>query len=296
MLRLFASCLEVLATIFALLSPVAILHWLVRAAGGAAVAPYLQPLNVTFDPLNHVIDAMIQLPHVTYNGQDVSITQGIQGALLTGLFFLCSAIANQLKKTDQQADVLNMQMQYQARKRLQAEQARKQNLKMLQGRTYFAFIDFPFLQFPQLCAYFENYTDRGGTRLEVTPQGWFLQFQELDQAIQYADSTTQRVTTYYSGLRPLDPQPPFKIGIHAEHEHIPQALCMEKTAAIVRFAQPHKTVLSLDVAAILRARASLGQSQPYLIHSLGYFCLSTGQDAEIFQLTLPLNAARPQEA
>ncbi len=283
MLRfLYISC-DILAAVFAVISPVAIFHWLMRItlSDSALLAPYMAPVNGFFDPLNAVVDMVFHAPPLSYNGQLIPTTQGVLACLLTASFFLLNFLSEYLKTTEQRFDVdRQAQIQRQRLQQLKRQQSQS-NQKVVSNRRYLVNVSYDFALCPTGGDCMEQGLARlGGNALERLPDYMTVEFGSLDLSIEYCMTASQAIMGYYATLRPVDPQPPFRIGIHAIDANLPVSDASSETRKLVGFAAPNQVVFTQSVRDVLEAN---GQSMAYHFQSIGMYGLSGGSQ-ELFKL------------
>lgn len=281
MLRILYIACDILAAVFAIISPVAIFHWLVRAVNVPLFEPYLVPLNNFFDPMNAVITGIFHPPAIQYNDQNIATEQGVLACILTVAFFLMNFVSQYLKTIEQRQDVSH-QADLQ-RKRLQKLKAEQQHTHkaLITNRRFLVHINYDFTACPTGGDVLErNFGQQSGNALERLPNYMTIEFPSLQQGIQYCMEASQAILGYYASLRPIDPQPPFRIGIHAIDATVPVRDACSETRRLVEFAAPNHVVFTQDVRDVLEAN---GQILAYHFQSIGMYALE-GRQQELFKL------------
>lgn len=281
MLRfLYISC-DVLAAIFAIISPVAIFHWLLRAVNISVLAPFLTPMNNFFDPMNGLAKALFRSPAINYNGNLISTDQGVVACILTASFFLMNFASEYLKTTEQRQDV-DRQANLQRQRLQKLKTAQTQVHKAIStNRRYMVHVNYDFMLCPSGGEVLERgFSKQAGSALERFPGYMTIEFPTLQQAIQYCMDASQAMLGYYATLRPADPQPPFRIGIHASDADTPTGEATAETRRLVGFAAPNNIVFTQNVRDLLEAQ---GQTLTYHFQSIGMYALE-GRQQELFKL------------
>lgn len=281
MLRILYITCDILAAIFAIISPVAIFHWLLKAVDLPLVGPYLEPLSNFFNPLNAMMTGLFHPPPIQYNGQNIPTEQGILACVLTAAFFLMTYLSEYLKTTEQRQDVsYHAELQRQRLKKLKDEQSHTQK-KAVTNRRFLVHINYDFAVCPMGGDVLErSYPSQAGNPLERFPNYMTIEFPSLQQGIQYSMEASQSILAYYATLRPVDPQPPFRIGIHAVDAVMPAGEANAEARKLVGFAGANHVVFTQDVRDVLEAN---GQSLAYHFQSLGMYALE-GRQQELFKL------------
>lgn len=281
MLRfLYISC-DILATIFAIISPVAIFHWLLRAVNIPGLAPFLTPLNNFFDPMNGMVEAIFHPPAINYSGNLIPTDQGVVACILTAAFFLMNFASEYLKTTEQRQDV-SRQANLQRQRLNKLKEAQTKTHKTIStNRRYMVHVNYDFM----LCPSGGEVLARGlprqaGNVLERYPGYMTVEFPTLQQAIQYCMEASQAMLGYYATLRPADPQPPFRIGVHAVGTETATGEASAETRRLVNFAGPNNIVFTQDIRDLLDAQ---GQTLTYHFQSIGMYALE-GRQQELFKL------------
>ncbi|MDX2085197.1 MAG: hypothetical protein SFZ03_07405 [Candidatus Melainabacteria bacterium] len=279
-IRYCYSVCDVLGTLCAVLSPVAVVHWLLEAVGVKS----LGFLAVLFAPLNWIINALHPMPTITFQGTHIPMTQGVTAIVLTVLFFLLAALSQYLKAAEQQMDMAqqNLKETYRQRQRERAEAQVRERL--VSNRRLFVYISFPFDQDEALGEqFFGHFSNLNGRPIEATATVLVLEFSELDPAFRYAQDAMRTLLSYYATLRPADPQPVARLCIHVvgvdEANRTGLAMCTH----LCRFTPVNTIVLSQDVKQFIEAG---GTSAKYPLQSQGYYEFPGGSSQEVYQLLL----------
>lgn len=282
MLRILYILCDVLAALFAVISPVAIFHWLLVAVNNRALNPFLVPLTQFFTPLNAVVELFIKPPVLHFSGQEISTTQGIVACAFTVLFFGMSILSEYLKTAEQRQDLAQQaELQRNRLKRLQAQQETRQK-RLVTNRRYLVQVNYDF----SACPAGGQLLDQGPARQAGKPldrnlEYLTLEFPSLSQALHYAMAVSQAIQSHYALLRPKDPQPPFRIGIHAIDSALNAVEALYEMQRLASFAGPNSIVFSQTVREVLEAD---GQSLAYKFQSMGLYAMG-GKEQELFKLS-----------
>lgn len=281
MLRTLYIICDILAAVFAIISPVAIFHWLLRAVNLPLIGPYLEPLNNFFNPFNGLMTLLFHPPAIQYNDQNIATEQGVFACMLTGGFFLLTYVSEYLKTTEQQQEVsYHAEIQRQRLRKLKDEQVRTHR-KVVTSRRFLVHINYDFTTCPMGGDVLErSYPKHAGNPLERFPNYMTIEFPTLQQGIQYSMEASQSILAYYATLRPIDQQPAFRVGIHAVDAEIPAGEANAEARRLVGFAGPNHVVFTQEVREVLEAN---GQSLAYHFQSLGMYAIE-GRQQELYKL------------
>ena len=172
----------------------------------------------------------------------------------------------------------------QQRRRLQQIKAEQQrtHTTVRETRRVFAQINYDFGTNPNGGAHFEQgYGKYGGKALEINQRGMSIEFNSLEQAFKYSLEAAQQVSAYYATLRPIDPQPPYQVGIHAMEVTRTQQDVLNKTRQLTRYAAGNQIVFSAEVKQLMDAN---GVSMKYQFQSLGMYAFEGGRSQEVYRL------------
>ncbi len=282
MIRFLYTLCDIIAGICAVVSPIAIFHWLLKAMNIAALKVIVDPLSGFFNPFNSLLDFFIDAPVIKYQGHSVSTIQGVFAILLTIAFFVFHFIAETLKATEQRVEV-NTQV-HQQRRRLQQLKAEQQRMHttVRETRRIYAQINYDFASNPTGGAYFESgYQKYGGRAVEIGQRGMSLEFGSLEQAFKYSLEAAQQIMSYYATLRPIDPQPPYQVAIHAVEQSRQPQEALTKTRQLSRYAAGNQIVFSQEVKSLMDAN---GVTMKYQFQSLGMYAFDGGRNQEVYRL------------
>jgi hypothetical protein len=283
MLRFFYTVCDALAAVCAILSPVAILHWLLKITALPAAVPIVTALDPVFNPMNMMLASLIPTPPLMLNAQPVSTTQALLALGFTLGFFGLHSAAEILKSAEQRSDVRRQTREQQQRlAQIHRQESREQTrLTAIHWRIY-AYIRYEASACPSGTALLEQTATRHQAQtLDRTADAITLEFPELESALRTCREMAGALLSHYAALRPADPQPPFTIGLHAvDGSVVSVATALHETARITGFGGRNQIVFSEAIKRLLDARqASAGPSQ-----SLGLYVLNEGRQEEIFRL------------
>lgn len=281
MLRFIYTICDLFAGVFAIVSPVIIFHWLLRVAQPPGVDTVVNTLNPVFDPLNALLEFFIKAPALQWDGHSYSTTQGVLACILTIGFFLFNFMSETLKAAEQRLDV-NRQasLQQQQFQKLKAETNKKHKQISTQSRVFLQIV-YDFFACGSAAACFDSeFTQFGAKIHERLPSGMSLEFESIEKAFQYSLEVSQAILSHYASLRPMDPQPPFQIGIQVQEEDRPSQEGVQRARMVAHFAGSNQLVFSQDAKALLEAQ---GLQILYQYQSMGMY-LVDGFQQELFRL------------
>lgn len=278
--------------------------------------PFFHPLNTIFEPLFRplftlfsgvLINPFLQLldniastygqfdlipPALPYDitmgmsgatsGETLSITQGLLGLLFTFLFFLCSFGSQMLKAAEQRMDVAKQDfMQRRRLQQLQSEHRKHQHRAVINKNIMVSI----------MCDFQKNATTQntveqllsrsGGISRDVTPDTMAVEFQQIETGLKFTSDVLRQVLHYYRSLRPMDVQPPIKIGVHTHIvDESPQATILQ-CKALSNFAGNNQVILSQDIKHMLDA---VGLQQQFVLSPLGAYYLEGIGAQELYRL------------
>lgn len=285
MFRFLSIICDGVAAICAILSPVAILHWLLKITALPATSSLVMALNSVFNPLDTMLASWIHTPPLMVNAQPVSTTQALLALGFTLGFFSLHSAAEMLKSSEQRLDVRRQTRQQQQRlTQLHRKEHREQTrLAALDWRIY-AYIQYDASACPSGAALLEQAAARHQAQSLVREAGAIaLEFSEMESALKASQEIARGILNHYETLRPVDSQPPFIIGLHAVEKIAPVSVALQETARITGFGGQNQVVFSEALKRLLDARQSTAAGPS---RSLGLYVLNEGRQAEIFRLEL----------
>lgn len=282
MLRYFYTLCELVSAVCAIISPVAIFHWLLRIINFQGVASFVNSLNPVFDPLNALLEFFIKTPPLSYDGHQYSTTQGVLACVMTAGFFLFNFIAESLKATEQRMDVSKQAAQQNRRlQKLRAEQDKKQK-NVTTNRRIFAVVDYDFTACPTGGSHLDGaYGQYGGKVVASYSDSMALEFDAIQNAVEYCMHASQAMLGYYATLRPLDPQPPFKISLHSLDAEISTGAAVTATRKLISYVGPNQVIFSNDIWTMMEAS---GLEKAYRYQSIGMYAMDGGYQQELYRL------------
>jgi hypothetical protein len=287
MLRILYFACVVLGNILAVLSPVAILLWLVDAQNIKDINNLIQPIQAIFVPFNSILDSFIKFPTIDYQERHVSITQGVLGFVFTTVFFILNVVGNVIKDWDEQLSsrqslwsVHVKDVQQNTAKNEMEE--RKRLTERLKATKFIVYIQFPFQENEALSPFFNAYGKFNGRAIQAQTTGLYLAFESINQAIEFTIETAQGLLVHYMTLRPLDPQPSFRMSINSFVSQADLEQGTTECRQIVRYASDNQVVFSSNVRQFLDVANG---NDSYKFQSKGVYDFN-GSPKEIFHLLL----------
>ncbi len=281
MLRFLYTVCDLLAGLFAIVSPVAIMHWLAKVVRLVGTASFVEALNPVFDPINAILEIFIKSPPLMFQGEPIPTTQGVLAVLLTVSFFVFNFLSETLKAAEQRLDVTKQSLQQKHRLHQLKAEHQKQQKKASTNRRIQVQVVYDFQACPAGGTHLETtYGKYKGKVLDSTPSGIALQFETLEGAFKYALDASQAILSHYATLRPMDPQPSYQVAVHAVENALPVAEGVANTRKLVGFAGNNQVIFSQDIKAILETQ---GLFNMYHTQSLGMYAVE-GRQQEIFRL------------
>ncbi len=284
MLRFLYTVCDWLGTFFAILSPIVIIDWLGKATNIKLMEPIHASLAPLVEPLSATVDMFAHLPTMHFDGQNVSITQGVVGILFTGCFFLCSMTAQLTRAADQRISVTKEVMSQHVRmQQIKAQEAQAKK-KSMTHHELVVFVACNTETFPQTGTIFETGVSRyGGKAQQTTPESMLIAFPNAVNGVRFALESGQAVLKAYQQLRPLDPQPPFKIGLHAAHDNDQASTRVAMCNQLVQYAANNQAVFTQQAKDFLEAQ---GQMDQFKYHPIGAYSFAGAGSQDIYKLVL----------
>ncbi len=150
---------------------------------------------------------------------------------------------------------------------------------------YFALVSFPFQTNRAKGEVFFEYNFFEGKEVASPPNTLLIKFNSLQQAIQYAKNTSQRLKHAYAQMRPSEVKPVFKIAIHRSLE----AADSEALATLLNFCQelckiasPSQVISSHDV--YLSIQENKKTKAPCELVPLGFYRFASSPMQEVFEV------------
>ena len=291
MLRFFSKLFEWISTIFAVLSPVAVLHWLLKVGNVQFILQPLAFLDSIFAPFNQLVDWVIPTAAIMYQGQEVYLNQAITGVFFTLLFFGFMTLSRWVTRLDNQMKL--MKEVHKSNKAADKEREKQERLEE-QHANYsqvLVYVAFPFREFPELGKVLQQYPVYEGRALPGNPNSLFIGFDDLQMALNFTIQTTATLGKFYSSQLPSEPKPPFSFVVHALWSTDRLEDGLSACTQLARFTGDGQTLLSESLRKVMHARGLLNDYQQ---HSLGYYSFPGGHSQEVFMLqpVLPAQAGQ----
>jgi len=107
-----------------------------------------------------------------------------------------------------------------------------------------------------------------------------LEFTTVEHGLRFVLGVSQSILGHYATLRPLDPQPSFKLSLHAVDKTLSISAAVSDAHKLVQFIVNNQVIISQSAKALLD---SSGTQIPYRLQSLGVYAMDTGE-RELFRL------------
>ncbi|MGE0201607.1 MAG: hypothetical protein AB7P76_11640 [Candidatus Melainabacteria bacterium] len=292
MIRIVSNTLETTGSIFALLSPITICHWLAKSSG---MTKFFQAasdaLDLFFTPLNMIVSAALSpIPGVMVAGHlwslsgtvhfgdtDISLVQGILGIIFAVIFIACNTAAKAVLATGQRVQVSREMVDRKMHQmKLESIKQQNQNKARLDQRVV-VFVRYEFSANPNGANIFENLFRRyNGHVMDINSDSLTLDFANLDQALKYCKEAANTVNDYYATLRPMDPKPPFRMGVFTPNMNgkVDPLRLMRLGDQVARYAQENHVIVTQGVFQLLEA---LHQTGLHVTYPIGLYDLEGGK-------------------
>jgi len=235
--------------------------------------PYIMPWVQT-------LDSIVPSLKLTINEHTFSTTEAIVAISCTVAFFVFHFLSEFLKMTDQRIIVdLEAQKHVRNLNRMRQESERKKTALQVQDWRIQSYLRYDTTACPAGWAIIKRLSQEANVRiLQESPQGTFYQFARVEDAINCSQKMILDLKQYYAGLRPMDPQPPLSIAIHAVTN---QSADLSETERVVSFAGPNQIVFSQTIRDLLDAnKVSLN----FVFQSIGIYSIGDRHQEEMFRL------------
>jgi hypothetical protein len=281
--------LEILATGLALLSPIAIAHWLITATqvNLGPLSPVVDGLTGFYAPFNALVAQVFPtLPTIPYNGQFYTLYQPVGAIFFTLAFFMMTVLVGLLRSYDKHLGVQKA-LRKQKRELIQARQQEAQALRLLNpDRPILVFVAYNFIHNLQNEAlqnqanqHFNSYGHYGGTLVHAFPDGMLAQFHDMEGALRFAHESTKNLLAFYKTLRPSDPQPPYRMVVDALPQDVEPMRALSGCRTLSHYCGENQTLLTDTVRQIMDIKA-LREANP--LESLGFFAGTGGEQIELY--------------
>ena len=275
---------EIGGTISALLTPMILAHWLLYAANPPGLREILSPVTFVLTPLNQLITFLspFPLPSVHYNNDDVSIAQAIVAGIFIGLFFLGMTIAAIARDVERRLKFQVSAGRINAFRERERAALKQQRQSLLQSQTILVYVLFPFDSNARATQMLSEFTRYGGEKTRLRAEGWLVMFRSLNDAMQYAVESAQKLKTLFGRQGALDDKPPFQLAIHSVASGDEQLFMgLQTCQRLIRNAADDQIMASDHVIKMLQVA---NMSKPPRFQSLGLVGYRDGQTLEIFQI------------
>ncbi len=283
MLRLISILLDILSGLFAILAPIAVIHWIAGAFELQAIAGVAEFFSAIFWPFNTLVNTVApNLPMIDYQGRQIPISQGIVAFLLTICFFSCAIAANLLRALDKKmtvtTDIIRSQHRMQQLESVRREQARQ----TIATNRILIYLIFPFDSQKNASTFFLGFKKYGGRQLPTRTEGMLIEFGDVQSAMGYARDTAEKLLAFYGTLRPMDPQPPFHMSIHAVRPDPEDTFPgLERCQLLIRYAGENQIIFSQQVLELLQVHSLTAN---YRYQTMGYYDFPSVPNQEVFML------------
>ena len=281
MLRYLFTMCDILSSLCALVSPVVIFHWLFKVLNLPPLQGIISSLDPIFLPLESILELFIKLPSLNFGGHAYSTTPGLLAVLLTCAFFFFNFLSETLKVAEQRMNVqVDAQKQRMRMQKMREEQLRKEK-SLPDAMKIFVFVDYDVQPCPFLGEKLEQFMQQEGAHVHSRVFNELaLEFTTIEQGLRFVLGVSQSILGHYATLRPLDPQPPFKLSLHAVDKTLSISAGVSDSHKLVQFIVNNQVIISQSAKALLD---SCGTEIPYRLQSLGVYAMDTGE-RELFRL------------
>lgn len=282
MLRYFSTLCDLISTVCALVSPVAIFHWLFKVVDVPALRGFVNSMDPVFLPLDSLLEVLIKLPAITYGGHAINTTQGFLACILTCFFFLFNFLAETLKVGEQRLNVqIDANLQRRRLQKLREEQQQKEKTLPLDLKI-FVFVDYDALACPVMGERIEALIlQEGGHVHSRMFNELALEFKKVENGLRFTLGASQAIMAHYATLRPLDPQPPFRMSLHGSDNLLTTSAAVSEVQKLINFVVSNQIIISEVAKALLEAS---GTKEAYRLQSIGIYSMDTGAERELFRL------------
>lgn len=283
MLRFLYTLCEILAWTCALASPVAVIHWLAKITKVPMVEGLISALDRVFLPLNALLDGIIKSPPLQYDGNQYDTTQGLLAIILTLGFFALTFISESLKTSEQQLDVSHHAREQKIRLRKLKEEQDQRQQQSVSNRRILLYVKYDVHLCPPGAMCMERaYAQHGGIMHGTDASALRLEFDTVMSAFQYCLEVSQAILAHYATLRPMDPHPPFRMGLHSVDAAQPESVGYAELQKLIECSGDNQIFFSQTVKNFLEAKDLLGE---YRYQSMGLHTIEGGShQQEIFRL------------
>jgi Ca2+/Na+ antiporter len=251
---------------------------------------FIKILNGFYDPLNRMLESVIPMltfgmlktmPTLTWMGKTLPVTEGILSGIFILLYFVFVYLSTLVRMTDKQIENTASIIKYNQESLMRQEEKKKEVKKVVKNVRVLMILSYSFSQNATAAEMFNTYGRHGAHLVQSFPSDLLLEFTQPEQALEYAQQSARNVLNYYASLRPMDPQPPFKLALHVVGEQTDLNQETEFCRQMVYFAGNNKIIFSDAFRLVLDAR---GIALNYRYSSLGYYQFAQNIGSELYNL------------
>lgn len=273
-----------ISSICAVLSPIAIAHWLCKAMQIPMMETFVAFLTPFFEPLSALVALVIKTPPLFFNGHAISTAQAVLAIIFTVCFFAFHSLSETLKSLEQRVDVGRQALQQKVRlQQIQAKEAKQKQKIIGAARRLYMQIQYEFMACPAAAdlvqAAIARYT--GHKIMSQMPDSLTAECDTLEHAFNCGLEISQVILSHYATLRPMDPHPPFQVGIHCVDSDWTLSTSISEAKRVASFAGANQLVFSDSIRSLLEAQ---GLQAHYQFQSIGVYALEGGRQEEMFRL------------
>lgn len=291
MFRWLSYITDFIGGLCVLLSPFAIVHWVLLALNIPSITSALQPANVVFGPGMALLSALpFQYPSLIIQGNSISIQQVILGGFYLVLFFLFNLISVGLRQLESFLMKAKRQSSQKLDNKRASDQALQRQQEALQRNTTLLTIQYPFKEFNEAARFIVGpQLQPGQSILSQQAHQVSFKFSSPEGAASFAVAGAERLLGYYANLSPIDPQPPFKIVLHATEPQPTQINNgIERCDYLLNHCGDNHIIFSQQVHDLMTAH---NIQKRFKFHSIGIYHIPSESQQDIYQL----NYNRPEQ-
>jgi hypothetical protein len=290
MLKVLAIFCDIISTLLVLLSPLTIFHWLMRTFNPPDLEGFIKALNGFYDPLNRMLEGAVpmltlgflkSMPTLTWMGKTLPVTEGILSGIFIFLYFVFVYLSTLVRMTDKQIENTASIIKYNQESLMKQEEKKKEVKKVVKNVRVLVILSYSFSQNATAAEMFNTYGRHGAHLVQAFPSDLLIEFTQPEHALDYAQQSARNVMNYYASLRPMDPQPPFKLALHVVGEQANLNQETEFCRQMVYFTGNNKITFSDAFRLVLDAR---GIALNYRYSSLGFYQFDQNVGSELYNL------------
>lgn len=289
MFRWLSYITDFLGGLCVLLSPFIVVHWVLLALNIPEVTQAIEPANAIIAPGMAILSALpFDYPTLNIQGQDLSSKQMVLGLFYMVLFFAFNLISMGLRNIEGLLlQAKRKTTQHKNDKTAQQRQMERYQ-QAIQRSSVILTIDYPFKDFREATRFMlGSQLAPGQSILAQSATQASFHFNSPEAAASFAVSGAERLLSFYASLSPIDPQPPFKMVIHAteprtENEGI------EKCKYLLSHCLDNRIIFSQHVHDLMAAH---NVQQRFMFHSIGIYHIPSENQQDLYQL----NYNRPEQ-